>query len=162
MRKRRILKENAMYHVGARINNKEMLLKSNELKALFLAVVKRAKKKYIFQLTNFVVMENHIHMIIKPGKNQNLSRIMQWVLSVFAVICNKKLGRSGHLWGERFFSKIISSLQEYIKISDYIDNNPVKAGLASGEKVWKFSGKYHRLVKKYSILENPEALALLF
>lgn len=154
MRKKRDLQVGAVYHVGARINNKEMLLKSAEIKKLFLQVVYRAKKKYVFQLTNFVIMENHIHMLIKPGTDENLSRIMQWILSVFAVLCNKKLGRSGHLWGERFFSKIIRSVCEYAKISEYIDNNPFKAGLVTNSEVWKYSGKYHRLINKFSLLEK--------
>lgn len=154
MRKKRELQLDAVYHVGARINNKEMLLKSAEIKKLFLSVVRRAKKKYVFQLTNFVIMENHFHIIIKPGVNENLSRIMQWILSVFAVLCNKKLGRSGHLWGERFFSKIIGSVREYVRISEYIDNNPLKAGLINNNEVWRYSGKYYRFINKYSLLEK--------
>lgn len=154
MRKKREIQAGAVYHVGARINNKEMLLKSPEIKSLFLAVVKRAKKKYMFQLTNFVVMENHIHMIIKPGEKENLSRIMQWILSVFAVLCNKKMGRTGHLWGERFFSKIIRTVCEYARVFEYIDDNPLKAGLVTNDGVWRYSGKYHRLINKYELLEK--------
>ena len=53
MRKKRELQLDAVYHVGARINNKEMLLKSAEIKQLFLSVVKRAKKKVCISTHKF-------------------------------------------------------------------------------------------------------------
>ena len=68
MRKSREIYINAEYHVTARINRGEFILESAEIKELFLFIVCRAKKKYSFRLRNFVVMSNHIHFLLKPGK----------------------------------------------------------------------------------------------
>ena len=65
MRKRRELREDARYHVSARANNKEMILADGRIKELFLDVVKRAKRKFDFQVENFCIMGNHVHMIIR-------------------------------------------------------------------------------------------------
>jgi putative transposase len=66
MRKCRIQKDGARYHISARINNKEMLLKSEKVKRLFEAVLVRAKANFVFQIENFVIMGNHYHLILKP------------------------------------------------------------------------------------------------
>ena len=144
MRQCRIQKDGARYHVSARVNNKEMLLESGKVKRLFEDVLCRAKTRFVFQLENFVIMGNHYHLIIKPGKNENLSRIMQWIMSVFAMSYNRLFNHCGHVWGSRFFSRVLESLEEYVKVFEYIDNNPVKASLVDLGEDWKFGGLHHR------------------
>ena len=96
MRKPRYLIMGAEYHITAKINRGEFALESKVIKEMFLQTVKRAKEKYSFKLKSFVIMDNHIHLLIKPGKSENLSKIMQWILSVFAKHYNKhfKIGRA--------------------------------------------------------------------
>jgi putative transposase len=77
MRQARMLKEGARYHVTARTNNKLMLMRTDKMKELFLEIVIKAKKKYDFSLDHFCIMGNHFHFIIKPGKHESLSRILQ-------------------------------------------------------------------------------------
>ena len=48
------------------INRGEFALESEEIKELFLHIVRRAKVKYSFKLRNFIIMDNHIHLLIKP------------------------------------------------------------------------------------------------
>ncbi|MDR0597087.1 MAG: transposase, partial [Treponema sp.] len=60
MRRNRKLKPGAVYHVTARANRKEMILHCHAMKVLFLHTIKRAKKKFRFQVHNFCVMGNHI------------------------------------------------------------------------------------------------------
>lgn len=144
MRSPRKLAVNARYHVSARINRREMILDSTQMKRLFLDIVARAKQRYKFDIENFTILGNHFHFIIRPASTVSLSRIMQWILSVFAQAYNRLRGITGHVWGERFFSKIIQSLSEFLAISDYIDNNPVKAGLVKRADLWDSGGMSHR------------------
>lgn len=162
MRKPRQLCERARYHVTARANRKEMILDSSRMKALFLDVVERAKKRYSFRIENFTVMDNHFHLIIQPGKDESLSRIMQWILGVFAQAYNRLNGFSGHVWGERFFSRIMRTVREYLATFDYIDDNPVKAGLSAFGGDWVFGGLYFRRRGIRGINDPlPEYFALL-
>ena len=128
----------------ARANRKEMILDSSGNKALFLAVLARAKKRYVFSIEHFCLMGNHFHLIIKPAKHVSLSRLMQWVMSVFAQSYNRIYNLTGHVWGERFFSRVIRSLREYAALVDYIDKNPVKAGFVCHPLDWVFGGLYFR------------------
>lgn len=161
MRKPRQVQLGAVYHISARINNKEMLLKSKDIKKLFQKVLCRAKKKYNFSVENFVIMGNHFHMLLRPRKGERLSCIMQWIMSVFAMSCNKRLRRTGHVWGERFFSRIMYKLTQYLKVFDYIDNNPFKAGLINKSQIWEYSGKYHYKKTYKRILEEKPVYVIL-
>jgi len=130
----------ATYHVSARINRREMALDPPWTKKLFLSVLERAKKRYPFKVLNFSIMGNHFHLILEPLKDANLSRIMQWTLSMFAQSYNRLQGLTGHVWGERFFSRAIKSIREYVRVFDYVDNNPLEAGLVSFLPDWLFGG----------------------
>ncbi|MDR2418739.1 MAG: transposase [Treponema sp.] len=145
MRPLRRLLDGAIYHVTSEINRKAMDLRSPQIKTMFLAFVKKAKQNYPFQLFNFCIMDNHIHLLIKPAPGQSLSKIMQWLKGNFAKYWNKVHHTKGHLWGERFFSKIIGNISQFFKAFNYIDENPVEAGMVAKAEDWEFGGLYHRL-----------------
>lgn len=155
MRKTRELKANAKYHVTAKVNRGEFILKDSKFKELFLEVVKRAKKKYEFQIENFCVMDNHIHFIIHPEEKENLSRIMQWILSVFARYYNKIMKLKGHVWYDRFKSKIISDIKQLIAVFNYIKENPVKAELVKEASEFEYSGISFIKKGDFSIIDPP-------
>ena len=143
MRRNRILQEGAEYHVTAKINRGEKIFLNPEDRILFMDVLKRAKIKFDFSIKNFCIMGNHIHLIIKPGQKESLSKIMQWLLGVFAQLWNKKHNLSGHLWGDRFFSRIILGILDFLKVFLYIDHNPVAAGIVNQPGQWEYGGLWH-------------------
>jgi putative transposase len=155
MRQPRQLADGARYHVTARANRKEMILDATEMKELFLSVVKRAKAKYDFRLENFCVMGNHFHFVIQPGRGESLSAIMRWILSVFAMAYNKIKGFTGHVWGCRFFSRIIASLWELLQIFEYVDANPVEASQVEDRREWRWGGLWHDRTGCRDLVEKP-------
>ena len=162
MRKPRMLVENGLYHVVARVNRKEFILKSAEIREMFLAVLKRSRCKYRFKLLNFCIMGNHIHFLIKPGKRENLSKIMQWVLSVFAIQFNKRLGLSGHVWYDRFKSKIVDGLYDFLHAFRYIAENPVRAGIVRFPWEYFSNGVTYLRNRDFRLIEKPhEVLKLM-
>lgn len=128
---------------------------------MMLDILKKAKKRFNFQIKNFCIMGNHIHLLIKPAKNENLSRIMQWILSVFAVRFNSVKGFRGHVWYDRFKSKIIASFQQFINTFQYIQNNPVLAGLVETHLDYKYSGDWHIRAQSYDFIDEPDLSLLL-
>ncbi|GHU52797.1 hypothetical protein FACS189496_3470 [Bacilli bacterium] len=162
MRKNRELKDGAEYHVTARINRGEMAFEPEDDKKLLLDVFRRAKKKFDFQIKNFCIMNNHIHLLIKPGKGESLSKIMQWILSVFAMSWNRRHHLTGHVWGERFFSRIIAGIVDFLRIFMYIDDNPVNAQLVSEARDWEFGGLWHHQRRISGIIDEPDSLITHF
>jgi putative transposase len=97
-------------------------------------------------------MGNHIHLILHPDRGESLSRIMQWILSVFAMAWNRKHHTNGHVWGERFFSKILNNLKEFLKTFTYVTKNPASAQLVGRIDKWEFGGLWHFIKGERGIL----------
>ncbi len=129
MRRTRKLQRGASYHVVARANRQEFILASDTVKQLFLKTLLGAKKRYRFEVITLCVMSNHVHLMLRPGPDESLSRIMQWMLSVFAIRFNSYFGIHGHVWYDRFKSKVIESLRQFVATFRYILENPVRAGI---------------------------------
>jgi putative transposase len=104
-----MLRIGATYHVIAHMNRRELILNSQETKSMFLEVVRREKSRHSFSLKNFCIMGNHIHFMIEPAHDESLSRIMQWILSVFAAQYNRRfhlMGTSGMIGSRVIFFRI--------------------------------------------------------
>jgi putative transposase len=155
MRQRRKIKHGAKYHVMARANRKEMIFGSRALKAMFLDVVKRARKKYKFAIQNFCIMGNHFHLILEPLKGESLSKIMQWILSVFAMKYNNTFNYKGHVFYDRFKSKIIGDFRHYVATFIYITKNPVKAGIVKDPNDFEFNGVNFLKKGLYDVINPP-------
>lgn len=163
MRKHRELLRGSCYHVSARINRKEMLLAPKPIKELFLVVLGEARKKYRFRVDNFCLMENHFHLMIQPSECESLSSIMQWILSVFAMRYNRMMGLTGHVWGDRFFSRIIRNMFGYEAVFKYIDENPQMGGLTRPLEMWRYAGKWFRRLGEHRLIDPlPHWAELLF
>jgi putative transposase len=149
--------------VTARINRKELILESVPMKELFLRIVKRAKAKFNFRIENFCIMGNHFHFIIRPESGESLSSIMQWILSVFAMAYNRLYHLTGHVWGCRFFSRILSTRGMFIETFRYINENPVRAGQVTDPRYWRYGGLWHNREGCQEILDElPEWIASIF
>jgi putative transposase len=162
MRSLRKLVEGATYHVTSKIDHDDPALRADAFKQGFLDFVAKAKKRFSFKLWNFTVMDNHIHFLIKPGPGESLSKIMQWLKCRFARWWNKMHNTKGHLWGERFFSRIIKGEKDFAKVSEYIDENPVKAGLAKKPEHWRFGGLFRRLRRIFGLIDQMTDTDALF
>lgn len=162
MRKPRQLMNNATYHVTARANRSDFILKTDEEKELFLKILRKAKRKFHFSVKSFCIMGNHIHLMIKPQGKDSLSRIMQWVLSVFAIAFNRKYGFSGHVWYDRFHSTIIQTAAYFIKVFDYISENPVKAGICSNPSQYPYSSFGFLQKACFDFIEPPDDLVKMY
>jgi REP element-mobilizing transposase RayT len=143
MRKKREFVEGTAYHVTSRTNDKKRVFECNVGRKTMLLVLKDAREKFGFRLANFCIMPTHIHLLIIPGEKGDLSRIMQWIKTHSAKRWNRIHGSTDHLWGERYFARCIKDPGEYFYVMEYIDQNPVKAGLAQTTGEWKASGAYY-------------------
>jgi REP element-mobilizing transposase RayT len=144
MYKKREFLANAFYHVTSRTNNKIHVFENKLGRKIMLITLQDAKDKYRFRLSNFCVMPTHIHLLIQPKKGTKLCDIMHWIKRNSAKRWNSIHGSSDHMWGQRYFARIVRDDQEYESVMEYIDQNPVKAGLTSSPIEWKASGAFYK------------------
>jgi REP element-mobilizing transposase RayT len=152
--RRRQLRFGAFYQVTCKINRDEIIFDNNIIATLLLDIIARCKKKYTFSIKKFYFMGNCVHFIIFPEGNASLPKIMQWINSVFAKTYNKKMGISGRLWKERYSSKIIESIDEFINTFEYIEKKPLMSKLMNRARDYRYSGLYHYLHKIEGLIEH--------
>jgi hypothetical protein len=83
-------------------------------------------------LGSFVIMPNHVHVLVRPVMGHKLSDILSGWKSFTAHEVNKKTGRTGPLWQDESFDHIVRDEHELDKYSRYIAENPASASLKPG------------------------------
>lgn len=81
----------------------------------------------------FVVMPNHVHLLVTPIPGWSLDKITQSWKGFTAREINGYLGRPGALWQQESFDRIVRSPAHFERIVRYIANNPVKARMGSDQ-----------------------------
>ena len=120
----------AVHHATLRCNNREFLFSPPSL-ALFLAVLREARAIFPLHLYNYCLMTNHVHLLLKVGRDDTLSRAMHWLGTSFVRRFNKAADRKGHLWEGRFRSTLVEAETAFFRCMAYVDLNPVRARMAT-------------------------------
>jgi len=141
----RLDEEDCFYHITSRGDDRKPIFKSERDYARFLEYVSVAKDKFKFYLHAYCLMTNHYHLFIETTQ-ANLSRIMQYINTSYAVYYNVKRKRSGHLFQGRFKSIIVQQDAYYAELTRYIHLNPVRAGMRDEPGKYRWSS-YNDFVK---------------
>lgn len=134
----------AFYHVMARGNNKNVIFKEDDDYRRFLRILRKTRKRYAFSLFHFVLMPNHVHILLRP-EAADVPRGLQYLFSCYGRYFATKYGTIGHVWQGRYRSKSISSEKYLYACGRYIEENPVRAGLVHDYKSWPYSS-VHSLI----------------
>jgi putative transposase len=95
-------------------------------------------RKRLYELLAWVVMPNHVHMLILP--HVPLPQITHWIKGRTAREANLVLGRTGEpFWQDESYDHWVRDEREFNKIVAYIEENPVSAGLAASPEDWPWS-----------------------
>jgi REP element-mobilizing transposase RayT len=97
-----------------------------------------------YRLSAWVVMPNHVHMLLTPCENQDVSAVLHSLKSYTANEANKLLGRSGQFWQTESFDRWIRDSEHFARVVVYIENNPVKGRLCKRQEDWRFSSAWFR------------------
>ena len=148
---KRFYQDWVVYHVIVRCNNKEMLLKKHETKKLFIETLGKYQERFGFKLYGFVVMDNHVHLLIQIQGAKNLSLLMQKILLSFGKRYRKDNAFVGHFWQGRFIAQSIISDLALLEVINYVHNNPVKANMVGSAEAYLYSSAY-----KYAGMTSKE------
>ena len=90
------------------------------------------KDTILYEVVVFVIMPNHIHIVIK--QLDDLVKIVKYIKGKSAIQANKFLGKKGKFWLDGYFDKAIRDEKHFNTVCEYVLNNPIKANLADWEK----------------------------
>ena len=138
-RYKRIYYSRAVYHVTARGNNRQKILQSNKDKESFLKTLNKHKDRYNFRLYGFVLMDNHIHLVIETNSYYNIFKVMQSILLSYSIKFRRLYKYIGHVWQGRFKSNPIGNEAYFHGCLEYIHNNPVRAEVVNDPQDYPWS-----------------------
>lgn len=139
MSKARIISPNGHYHIISRGIQEIQLFRDDEDKTFFIKLLEWKSQKYEFTVYSFAIMDTHFHFSGIDNKGM-ISRMMQSILTTYAIHYNRKYKREGHVFMRRFTSIPLDSEMRIIDVSCYIHNNPKSIkGIAGIEYAFKYS-----------------------
>ena len=96
-----------------------------------------------YRVLAWCIMPNHVHAVVEPLEGNRLGDIVHSWKSYSANRANSLLGRIGPFWHKDFFDRFIRDEGHLARTIDYVENNPVKAGLARTASAWAWgSGRF--------------------
>jgi REP element-mobilizing transposase RayT len=112
MRQLRVLAQGVWYEVRTRINNREPLFRRYQALAIFTPVFRETELRFVFEVRDLRLEDDRLTFYIKPEDGLELPDIMKWMKQVFAQRFNAADGRTGHIWGDRYWSRIVEGEPE--------------------------------------------------
>ena len=91
-----------------------------------------------YRLLSWVVMPNHVHVLIETFPDHPLAKVVQSWKAFTAREANQLLHRAGEFWDREYFDRYIRDDRHLAAVHRYIAQNPVKAGLAARAEDWPF------------------------
>jgi REP element-mobilizing transposase RayT len=107
MRANRVLVAKGWYWVSTDVNNREGVFRLPWAVRMLREVLHDARGIYEFEVRGLRVGDDRVSFYINAVDGFQLPDIMQWIKQTFAVRFNLECGRSGHIWGERYWSVVL-------------------------------------------------------
>ena len=125
---------------------------------LLLEVLESVRRRYRFVVVGYVVMPEHVHLLLREPALGNPSKVMQAVKQGFARRLLRKLragfdsrqgslrntrSDDGHIWQARFYDFVVFTEKKRVEKLRYMHRNPVKRGLVMEPRQWTWSSYRH-------------------
>ncbi len=118
------------------------LLQSERNATLLIDVLRSYVSVRKFQLHDFVVMPDHLHLLITVHGNMTIERALQFIKGGFSFRLKKECGYLGEVWQRGFSEVRVDDRQSFLQHRQYIAQNPVKAGLADSPEKFPYCFTY--------------------
>lgn len=157
-RKAREISSTGIYHVVMRGVNKCSIFLDKEDKQKFIKTLIYYRRKCGLNLYAYCLMDNHVHFLLKEG-NESLSLTLQRIGTSYVSWFNRKHGRCGHLFQDRYKSERVEDDAYFLTVIRYIHQNPLKAGLVKNLKDYHWSS-YQLYMQEVDFIEKTYVLKM--
>ena len=138
--------------------NQQNIFADDEDDEKFMDILDTYRKKIEYEIYAYCLMGNHVHLLIKEGK-EVLSNTMKRIGTSYVCWYNWQYNRKGHLFQDRFKSEAVEDDAYFLTVLRYIHQNPLKAGLVDNIDSYKWSS-YQEYISKTKIVNVDFVLAL--
>jgi putative transposase len=138
-RKTRLFLPNQPQHIVVRGHNRDPIVARRIDYQTFVEFLNGAMTRYDLALHAWVLMTNHIHLLVTPGEQHCIPRAMQWLGAHYAQYFNKCYRRRGSLWEGRYKVSLVDTDRYLLLCYRYIEMNPVRAGMVATPGAYPWS-----------------------
>ena len=131
-----------MFFATTKTSQGRALLQSERNATLLIDVLRSYVAARKFRLHDFVVMPDHLHLLLTVGDGMTVERAMQFIKGGFSYRLKKECGYLGEVWQRGFSETRVEDRQSFIKHRAYIAANPVRAGLVDSPEEFPYCFTY--------------------
>jgi len=131
---------NHVWHVTHRCHEKAFLLRFARDRECYLHWLFEAKKRFSLRVLNYMVTSNHVHFLVGDTGESVIARSMQLAAGRTAQDYNRRKGREGAFWEDRYHATAVEGDDHLYRCLVYIDLNMVRAGVVRHPLEWAHSG----------------------
>ena len=154
----RIVAPGCTLHILQRGINRQAIFLSLEDYAHYLECLRRASERVDCDIHAYVLMTNHVHLLLTPKTTMGPSRMMQVIGRSYVRYINEAYNRTGTLWDGRYKSALIDSSHYLLPCCRYIELNPVRAGIVSRPEQYRWSSYCGNALFEMNTLVTPHEL----
>jgi len=127
------------HHVVQRGNNRGKVFFNKKDREKYLSFLKKYADKWDSPILAYCLMSNHVHLLVRPNKEESLRKMMQGVALCHTQYINRTYKRTGRLWESRYHSCIVDEERYLWVVAKYIEQNPIRAGVVKKEEDFPYS-----------------------
>ncbi len=134
----RVVVPGCWHHVTQRGNHQQTVFFEDADRAMYLRLLARYCDRALVAIAGYCLMSNHVHLIAIPTRPDGLAKALGRAHNDYARWLNLKLGQTGHLWQNRFYSCPLDRQHQWEALR-YVELNAVRAGLVRRAAEWPWS-----------------------
>ncbi len=146
------------WHIIQRGNNRIACFYTDDDYRYYLARLKEQAEKYHCAIHAYVLMTNHVHLLVTPEKAESASLMMKHLGQRYVQYINKTYQRSGTLWEGRFRSCLTQEKEYVLDCYRYIELNPVRASMVKDPAEYTWSSYRANALGEDNALLTPHFL----
>lgn len=142
-------------HIIQRGNNRSAIFARDADYDFYLHCLSEACARYACDVHAYVLMPNHVHVLVTPWRANSVSKVLQSVGGRYAQYVNASYRRTGSLWEGRYRSTVLDPAEYLLACMAYIELNPVRAGLAAVAAEYRWSSYGRNAEGRVNLLIRP-------
>ena len=142
-----IQKGTRTFFVSSKTNLGWPLLRTEPMANLFIDVLRVYVAVKRFRIHDFVVMPDHFHLLMSLDADITIEKAVQLVKGNFSYRARKELKYQQEIWQRGFSDERVWDRESFLRHRSYIDDNPVKAGLAKAAEDYPYCSAFFRKKK---------------
>jgi len=136
-----------MFFVTTQTAGRRRLFQTERMAGLLIDVLREQIRARRMTIHDFVVMPDHVHILVTLPGDLNVEKAMQLIKGGFSFRAGRELGFRGEIWQRGFTDKLVADEESEARHRIYIEQNPVKAGMVESSEEYEFGSAYLKKLK---------------